>query len=383
MHILSALKILREPTALFMCLLGAFPAYSAWLTILVYQQGLTFNDVLWAQGIAQFVVAAVFILACVFAIHGSRLLTVIVPLIPVTAIIGLITLAPSAAGYFALFVLALASITFMVAANYAVALPVIQSGINREMNLAVIMMALPTVSALAYAGFAVLAEVHVSLVHIAMCAVLIAMSVVMFVRNRPVKLLPTPVKLKGKVPFRAITVLLANLIYAGPYYILKGVLIPLYLYEKLDGNFAKVGLVLSFLCLIAMVSRKAQSKAKEEGAPTKAIVLVSLLMMVVAFTVWGFSESVWVATAMLTLHTLAHRLYAFGILSELQKSDPVNYAEHTKLKEIYQHVVGGICFVVSALYATSVLENYDTLLFLFAAGTVLSGIVFAIGARQK
>ena len=86
---------------------------------------------------------------------------------------------------------------------------------------------------------------------------------------------------------------------------------------------------------------------------------------------------------MLALNTLFHRLYAFGILSELQESDPQNYGEYSKLREVFQHLVGAISYLVAAYFVVSVLGSYDRLLYTFATMLILAALVFYMFAFKK
>lgn len=379
----ESIKSLRDPAALLVLLFGVLATYAAWIIIAVYQAGITFTELLWGQAYAAISVVILMTLTSIKPINKFVWLEKLLLLLPAVAILVMVSTTSNTAMMYLTFIIAISAIRILSTCNYAVNLPLIQNGYNKDMKLAIILSLLPIIQAMSYVILGLIAEIHINLALAFIATTLSVFVFIIFMRKKRLNIIPPPIKMTSKTPLSTKIIIACNVIYVAPYYVTANIIVPIYLYDKLDGDFAKIGIILSILCFVAIFSKFAQKEAKQEHAPTSIITLVSIAATSFTFIIWVLTDSIIMATIVLSLYTLSHRMFSFGILSEIEKSDPANYSQHTKIKEIYQHVAAAVSFSACAFFAKNVQNGYDEILTFFSAITMLIAFLFAYAKRVQ
>ncbi len=379
----ESIKSLRDPAALLILLFGVLATYAAWIIIAVYQAGITFTELLWGQAYAAISVVLLMMTSFIKPINKFAWIEKLLLLLPAISILVMVLTTSNTTMMYLTFIIAISAIRILSTCNYAVNLPLIQNGHNKDMKLAIILSLLPVIQAISYVILGFIAEIHINLALAFIATTLSIFVFIIFMKKKRLNIIPPPVKMASKTPLSTKIIIACNVIYVAPYYVTANIIVPLYLYDKLDGDFAKIGIILSILCFVAIFSKLVQKEAKREHAPTSVITLVSTVATSFVFIVWVLTDSIIMATIVLSLYTLSHRMFSFGILSEIEKSDPANYSQHTKIKEIYQHCAAAISFSACAFFASNVQEGYDKMLISFSVITISIAFLFAYAKRVQ
>lgn len=106
---------------------------------------------------------------------------------------------------------------------------------------------------------------------------------------------------------------------------IRFVVVPLYFYDKSEGDLRSVGVWLGLITLFALFGNIAKRMVSAKEIPTFSLMIWGVMAGYVGFGLWWlFFDSIEVALLALLIASISNPVWSYGYFSELNKLDPEN-----------------------------------------------------------
>jgi hypothetical protein len=163
-------------------------------------------------------------------------------------------------------------------------------------------------------------------------------------------------------------------------------IMPLVVYEKFDGNPAKLGLVLGLMVFIGLIGQVWRKEYLNQDIPTDRIMTIAILVKMAAVPLWALTYNhPWLGLVAIAISYASAPFWNFGYFAELSKCDD----EEHKAWGIYHfflanRMINTLGFLVLGLISFSILPYVQTLLWLLSAWfTVVLVVYFFLNKRAR